>query len=81
MNGVSGCLYAGAIAVVTAVMLVINGSVVLGLVRVLARSGNDLLARPDVAQILLFVLPVLMVAVEWKLLDLAGNLRSRAPSD
>jgi hypothetical protein len=64
-----GCLYLFAIALVTGVMLFINGSIVLVFVRALAQSGYAIAARQDIAQFLLLAVPTLMVVVQWKMID------------
>ena len=68
-GGAAGCLYAMGIAVTTGAMLFVNGSIVLVFVRALAQSGSALASREDVAQFLLLAIPVLMVVVEWKMID------------
>ncbi len=65
----AGCLYGLVVAVVTGAMLFINGSIVLVFVKALAQSGSALASRKDVAQLLLLTVPVVMVVVEWKLID------------
>ena len=65
----AGCLYALLIAVVTAALLLVNGSIVLVMVQAFAQSGFALAARKDLAQVLLLALPVLMVVVQWKLIE------------
>ena len=65
----AGCLYALMIAETTGAMLFINGSIVLVFVSALAQSGYAIAAREDIAQLLLLAVPVVMVVVEWKLID------------
>ena len=57
------------IAVTTGAMLFVNGSIVLVFVSALAQSGYAIAAREDIAQLLLLAVPVVMVVVEWKLID------------
>ncbi len=68
-----GCLLAMLMAVGTGVMLLINGSLVLALLNRYAKDLPLWVRRPDVLQFALFCLPVLMVVVQWVLID---NLRS-----
>jgi len=61
-------------ALVTAVMLLINGSFVSVLLSAFASSGPEWLARPGVLQFILFVAPLMMVVVEWMILDTVADL-------
>lgn len=65
----AGCLYSLAVAIVTGMLLLVNGSLVLVFVKAMARSGSTIASRPDVAQFLLLSIPVVMVVFEWKLID------------
>jgi len=65
----AGCLYGISIATVTGLLLFINGAIVLVFVRALVQSETSLLSRPDVAQLLLLSVPVVMVVFQWKMID------------
>jgi hypothetical protein len=68
------------IATFTAALLLINGWLVWLAVKTAARSGSPMLARPDVAQLLLFSVPLVMVVVEWKVIDYVCQKFRRHPS-
>jgi hypothetical protein len=74
-------MYGLAVATITGALLFVNGSVVLVFVKAFARSGSTIASRPDVAQFLLLSIPVVMVVVEWKLIDYVwGRFVRRSPN-
>jgi len=54
---------------VTGLLLFINGAIVLLFVRAMVQSGTSLFSRSDIAQLLLLAVPVVMVVVQWKMID------------
>ena len=64
-----GCLIAFASAMLTGLMLFINGSFVWALLAVFAKSGPSWASKPEFMQFFLFVLPVFLVVPEWIMID------------
>ena len=50
-------------------MLFVNGSFVLAFVTVLVRTEVPIIGNDSLAQLLLFTVPVVMVVIEWLMLD------------
>jgi len=71
-----GCLIALASATLTSLMLFINGSFVWALLSVVTKTGPSWASKPEFLQFTLFVVPVLLVIVEWVMID---YVRSRIP--
>ena len=63
----SGCGIILLIAVATCVLLVLNGYLVSGLLAQLGDSLPEMLRSPKVLQTILFIGPVLLLVLEWKL--------------
>lgn len=75
----AGCLIAGSVALLTCLMLFVNGSLVLAILTALEGQGPRWFRDPRVSQFLLFAVPVLLVVVQWKLIDyLRRKLRRRS---
>ncbi len=68
-----GCGFTIATAVFTCLFLVINGIALTASYGVLAEYGPGLLQRDKVKQLILFVGPVLLVFVEWTIVDWLGR--------
>ena len=64
-----GCLMASASAVVTCVMLFINGSLVMAILSVVSAAGPSWARKPEVLQFLLFSLPVALAVAQWMMID------------
>ena len=64
-----GCLIAFVSALVTCLMLFINGSFVWAILTALTKSGLTWMSKPEVSQFVLFVFPVLLVIAEWMMID------------
>lgn len=73
----SGCVVALSSALLTCLLLFINGSLVWALLSALAKSGPSWLARPESSQFLLFLVPVLLVVAEWMMIDYVRTRFSR----
>ncbi|MGB7343409.1 MAG: hypothetical protein WBD20_04310 [Pirellulaceae bacterium] len=72
----SGCLFALTSATITCVLLFINGAIVMTLLKTLSRSGVDWARDPRLMQFVLLLGPVILVVLQWMLLDyLRGKLR------
>ncbi len=68
-------------AVVTSFMLLVNGSIIWAILSLFASQGYQWAAKPELSQFALFLFPVLLTLVEWKLLDyLRGQIRSQSES-
>ncbi len=77
-----GCLIAFASAMLTGVMLVINGSFVWALLSVFTKTGPAWATKPEFSQFILFLFPVLLVVAEWMMIDyLRSRLRQRRESE
>ena len=66
---VGGCLIAFASAMLTGLMLFINGSFVWALLSAFAKAGPPWASKPEFMQFILFVVPVLLVVAEWIMID------------
>ena len=65
----TGCVLAFGSAILTCLLLYVNGSLVMAVLAALARSGPSWASRPEFSQFMLFLLPVLMVVAEWIMID------------
>jgi hypothetical protein len=54
---------------ITCVLLFLNGAVVMAVLRVLSSSGAQWARKPSVMQFLLLLIPVVLVVLQWMLLD------------
>lgn len=71
-----GCLFVIASTLLTCLLLFINGGLVQAAYAVLAPTGPALMGNPRVSQFVLFTVPVLLVVVEWVMIDFViGRLR------
>ncbi|WP_164102995.1 hypothetical protein [Candidatus Laterigemmans baculatus] len=71
-----GCLFVIASTALTCLLLFINGGLVQAAYAMLAPTGPDFLSEPRVTQFVMFVGPVLLVVVEWVMIDyLLARLR------
>ena len=73
----TGCLLALGSALLTCLMLFINGSLVMGILTALASSGPPWLAGEKFRQFALFSLPVLLAIVQWMMIDYLRTRLSR----
>ncbi|MEM9364964.1 MAG: hypothetical protein AAGD07_03135 [Planctomycetota bacterium] len=64
-----GCLLALGSAVVSCVLLLVNGAFVMALLAAFAAGGVAWITNPKVSQFLLFSLPVAMLVVQWMMID------------
>jgi hypothetical protein len=64
-----GCLIAFASAMLTGLMLFINGSFVWALLAVFVKSGPSWASKPEFMQFILFIVPVFLVVPEWIMID------------
>lgn len=76
-----GAVAALAGAVVTGFLLLINGSFVLVFLHAVAETGPEWFRRKGVLQFALFVLPPLIVVVQWMIWDLVRGLFGRRVTD
>ncbi len=77
----AGSLIATGSALLTGFLLFINGSLVMAILAALAQSGPKWLSKPAFSQFMLFAMPVLLVVVEWMMIDyVRARLRQR-PSE
>ncbi|MGB7325095.1 MAG: hypothetical protein WBD31_09500 [Rubripirellula sp.] len=65
----AGCLLAIGSALVTSLMLFINGSLVMAVISAAQRSGPSWAANVQLSQFLLFTIPVVLVVIEWMMID------------
>jgi hypothetical protein len=65
----AGCLYAFSSAIVTCVLLFLNGAIVMAFLRAVANSGAQWARNPRIMQFLLLLIPVILVVLQWMLLD------------
>ena len=65
----SGCLFGAFSALITAVMLLVNGSFVMAVLTVLANNHVPFVSNMKFSQFLLFTIPVLMAIGQWMMID------------
>lgn len=65
----TGCVMALGSALLTCLMLFVNGSLVMAILTAIASSGPTWLSKPEFSQFMLFLVPVLMVIAEWMMID------------
>lgn len=71
-----GCLFIIASTLLTCVLLFINGGLVQAAYAMLAPTGPIWMHKPSVSQFVMFLGPVLLVVIEWVMIDfLIGRLR------
>ncbi|TWU60390.1 hypothetical protein Poly51_06650 [Rubripirellula tenax] len=74
----AGCILAIGSALVTSFMLFINGSLVMALISVVSQAGPEWASNAQLSQFLLFTLPVILVIIEWMMIDyVRTRLRQR----
>ena len=64
-----GCVFALASALVTCLLLFVNGSLALAFLKALAKSGSGWAHDPRLMQFVLLFLPVILVVIEWAIFD------------
>ncbi len=76
----AGCLLALGSALLTCLMLFINGSLVMALLAAFASSGPSWATKPEFSQFVLFLLPVVLVVIQWMMIDyVRTRFRQRSP--
>jgi hypothetical protein len=70
-----GCLMSASSAVVTGLLLFLNGSFVLAILSAFKKAGFEVAANPSFSQFLLFTIPILMVVIQWYMIDYVRNRR------
>lgn len=73
VSALSGCSYAIFVIGVSAVMLLVNALFCLAIYSALPKSGNEQIAS-RIGQLFYFIVPVLLMIVEWNVLDRLGRL-------
>ncbi len=56
-------------ALLTCLLLFINGSLVMAILTVAAKSGPQWIQKPQFSQFMLFLVPVVLVVVQWMMID------------
>lgn len=64
-----GCLFATLSALVTALMLLVNGSLVMAVLTSLTKNDVPLVSNLKFSQFLLFTIPVVMAIGQWMMID------------
>ncbi|TWT76566.1 hypothetical protein CA13_70610 [Planctomycetes bacterium CA13] len=75
-----GCLATLGSVSVTCVLLFLNASFVMAVMKLIEPQFPSWMDRPGTNQFLLFSIPVVLVVVEWMLIDYARG-RFRRPND
>jgi hypothetical protein len=68
-------------ALLTCLMLFVNGSLVMAVLTAFARSGPPWLSKPEFSQFMLFLVPVLLVVAEWMMIDYVRTRLRHRPMD
>lgn len=74
---IGGCGFALAVTAFSCVLLVMNGGVVAAIYFSVADLGPEVMQDWRAAQAALFVFPVLMLIMQWWLIDVAGSWNAR----
>ena len=74
-----GCGFTIATSVFTCLFLVINGIALTASYGMLAEFGPGIMQRDKVKQLILFVVPVLLLFIEWTVIDWLGRWLFQAP--
>lgn len=56
-------------ALLTCLMLFVNGSLVMALLSAYATSGPSWANKPEFAQFMLFLMPVVLAVAQWMMID------------
>ena len=64
-----GCLLAVGSAVISCVLLLVNGAFVMALLAAFAAGGVEWIRNPKVSQFFLFSMPVALLVVQWMMID------------
>ena len=64
---------------ITCVMLVVNGTLVAGILALLGPAIPRVLQGPKVTQLTMFIVPVMMIFVEWRLIDMLVRRLRKPP--
>ena len=76
----AGCMLAFGSALLTCLMLFINGSLVMALLTAFASSGPYWVRKPQFTQFMLFFMPVLLAVIQWMMIDyVRSRFRQRRP--
>lgn len=65
----AGCVFAIGSALLTSLMLFINGSLVMAILTAMQRAGLVWTSNPELSQFLLFTVPVMLTIVQWLMID------------
>ena len=76
----AGCLIAVSSALLTGLLLFINGSLVMAVLAALGRSGPAWISKPAFSQFMLFAMRVLLVVIEWMMIDYVRTRLRQRPS-
>lgn len=76
----AGCVFALTVALVTGILLLLNGALVLALLKQTSNQLPQFVRKPQILQFLLFFLPVVLAVAEWILLDAIRALFRRRES-
>jgi uncharacterized membrane protein YhdT len=78
----AGCLIALGSVALTCLLLLLNGSLVLAILDSIPSTAPSWAKKPEFLQFLLFLLPVLMVVVQWIVIDyVRSRFRRRSLDD
>lgn len=78
-NAASGCLYAAYVVALSAGMLFLNALLCLTIYAALPKPGDEQIVS-RIGQMFFFVAPIVLLIVEWNLLDRVGRLFRRGTS-
>ena len=76
-----GCLFSLGSALLTCLLLFLNGSLVMAVLSVISRSIGPWALQPGIMQFLLLAIPVLMTLAEWKMIDYVRMRIGRRSAD
>lgn len=77
----AGCLFAIGSAAVTAVLLFVNGSLVMAMLLTAEGLRWEWVHDPRVTQFLLFSLPLVLAILQWMAIDYVRSRFRRPPQD
>ena len=77
-----GCVLALGSATLTCLLLLVNGSLVMAVLDSVPNTAPSWARKPEFVQFMLFLMPVLLVVVQWIMIDyVRGRFRRRTLDD
>jgi len=76
----SGCMMIFASAIVSCILLFLNGGVTMALINAVGERGYNWVDDDRITQFLVLVGPVLLLVIQWSMMDYLRNHLQRRPA-